>query len=90
MSVFSKQYFKGEYVPDFINEIWGATVSATCQDEDTLIPATARNGILDPGEDFNNSGNIEAGNVATVSPGTVDHRRERLRPGQHDLCSGVR
>jgi len=71
MSVFSKQYFKGEYVPDFINEIWGATVSATCQDEDTLIPATARNGILDPGEDFNNSGNIEAGNVATVSPGTV-------------------
>ncbi|MGB5623245.1 MAG: Ig-like domain-containing protein [Gammaproteobacteria bacterium] len=71
MSVFSKQYFKGEYVADFINEVWVATVSATCQDEDTLIPATARNGILDPGEDFNNSGNIEAGNVATVSPGTV-------------------
>jgi hypothetical protein len=71
MSVFSKQYFKGFYEPDLINEVWSANVQAVCQDEDTLVPATARNGILDPGEDFNNSGNIEAGNVATVSPGTV-------------------
>jgi hypothetical protein len=71
MSVFSKEYYKGFYQADLINEVWVANRQATCQDEDTLVPATARNGILDPGEDFNNSGNIEAGNVATVSPGTV-------------------
>ncbi len=71
MSVFSKDYYKGYYVPDVINDLWVPNYQATCQDEDTLVPATARNGILDPGEDFNNSGSIEAGNVATVSPGIV-------------------
>lgn len=71
MSVVSKDYYKGYYEADVINDLWVPNYQATCQDEDTLVPATARNGILDPGEDFNNSGNIEAGNVATVSPGTV-------------------
>jgi len=71
MSVVSTDYYKGYYEADVINDLWVPNYQATCQDEDTLVPATARNGILDPGEDFNNSGSIEAGNVATVSPGTV-------------------
>ena len=48
------------------------TISATsvaCQDEDTLgVPAFQRNGILDPGEDYNGSGRLEAGNIAAVTP----------------------
>lgn len=48
------------------------TVSGTsqaCQDEDTLgLPAYQRNGILDPGEDYNSNGRLEAGNIATVTP----------------------
>ncbi len=30
--------------------------------------ANQRNGILDPGEDYNSNGRIEAGNIATVTP----------------------
>lgn len=37
-----------------------------CFDEDTN-----RNGVLDPGEDLNNSGLIEAGNIAAVAPSNV-------------------
>lgn len=38
-----------------------------CMDEDINVnPLYNRNGVLDPGEDFNGSGKIEAGNVATV------------------------
>ena len=48
------------------------TISATsfgCQDEDTLgVPAFQRNGILDPGEDYNGNGRLEAGNIASVTP----------------------
>jgi hypothetical protein len=66
LSVFSKQYFKGIYVADAIASVWVATVTAVCTDEDTN-----RNGQLDPGEDFNNSGSIEAGNVAAITPGSV-------------------
>ncbi len=71
MSVFSKEYYKGSYTQNFISELWEPNTAVTCQDEDTLVPASARNGILDPGEDFNNSGSIEAGNVSTISPGSV-------------------
>jgi hypothetical protein len=40
-----------------------------CQDEDTLgLPAYQRNGILDPGEDYNSNGRLEAGNIAAVTP----------------------
>ncbi|RMF96433.1 MAG: hypothetical protein D6727_08285, partial [Gammaproteobacteria bacterium] len=39
-----------------------------CQDEDSVPGPGFRNGILDAGEDFNGSGKIEAGNVASVSP----------------------
>ncbi|MBX5463142.1 MAG: Ig-like domain-containing protein [Steroidobacteraceae bacterium] len=41
----------------------GTQVNATCADEDAN-----RNGLLDPGEDFNSSGRIEAGNIVTVTP----------------------
>ena len=40
-----------------------------------------RDGILDPGEDFNNSGRIEAGNIASISP-CRRHRCQRLRQAQ--------
>jgi hypothetical protein len=40
--------------------------STGCFDEDTN-----RNGVLDPGEDLNGSGRIEAGNIATVTPNNV-------------------
>lgn len=66
MSVFSKRYFKGLYQADAVASLWVATIAATCDDEDVN-----RNGQLDPGEDFNNSGSIEAGNVATVAPGSI-------------------
>jgi hypothetical protein len=46
----------------------GKAGSAGCTDEDTN-----RNGILDtvPFEDANGSGQLEAGNIATVSPGSI-------------------
>ncbi len=66
LSVFSKQYFKGFYQADPIASLWVPVLTAICTDEDTN-----RNGQLDPGEDFNNSGSIEAGNVAAVTPGSV-------------------
>jgi len=66
LSVFSKNYFKGIYIADAIASVWVATINAVCVDEDTN-----RNGQLDPGEDFNNSGSIEAGNIAAVTPGSV-------------------
>jgi hypothetical protein len=47
------------------NDLWG------CQDEDTLVAATAHNGILDPGEDLNGNGKLDAGNIALVSPATI-------------------
>lgn len=66
LSVFSKQYFKGFYQADPIASVWVPVIAAICTDEDTN-----RNGQLDPGEDFNNSGSIEAGNVAAITPGSV-------------------
>lgn len=64
LTVFSKNYIKGMYVAGA--DSWIATPSVICPDEDAN-----RNGQLDPGEDLNDSGNIEAGFVAAVSPGTV-------------------
>jgi len=51
---------------------WTARPDATCQNEDTLIPGpdTELNGIIDTGEDINNNGQLEPGNVASVY-GTV-------------------
>jgi hypothetical protein len=57
----------------FANGSWSNYNSPvyTCTDEDTLVPATARNGQLDVGEDFNNNGRLDVGNVALASPATA-------------------
>jgi hypothetical protein len=63
VSILSDFYMKGFRVFPLGASGWTTTVIATCPDEDIN-----RNGILDPGEDFNLSGQIEANNIATVSP----------------------
>lgn len=65
LSILSERYHKGLRVAG--QNAWSTQINATCVDEDTLIPATSRNGVLDPGEDENGSGRIEAGNIATVT-----------------------
>jgi hypothetical protein len=69
LSVLSARYWEG-------TRVWNGVIWDTphvppegCQDEDALTgdPNYDRNGILDPGEDFNQSGNIEAGNRALVA-----------------------
>jgi hypothetical protein len=64
MSVLSKQYFKGFRV--LAGSGWGTSITATCADEDIN-----HNGVLDAGEDFNNSIKIEAGNIAAVVPASI-------------------
>lgn len=75
VSAVSKAYWKGYYVIDDTTNQWAVVRTsrdpdtgnlAACRDEDLN-----RNGILDVGEDRNGSGRIEAGNVASVAPGTV-------------------
>lgn len=79
LRVLSDIYFKGFRSP--AGTSWGTTYTVVagspgtvnggqgCQDEDTLgVAANQRNGILDPGEDYNGNGRIEAGNIATVTP----------------------
>jgi hypothetical protein len=67
------RFFKGIYVAlrepltdAFIQ--WVPEVSAVCVNEDLLTgtPTKDRNGILDDGEDLNNDGELDPGNVATV------------------------
>ena len=64
LSILSDRYMKGNWTPALTS--WQQNILQVCNDEDVN-----RNGILDPTEDFNSSGMLEAGNVATVSPGTV-------------------
>ena len=57
-------YAKGIWVmvpnePDF--EYWAPQASAFCQNEDANL-----NGVRDPGEDFNNDGQLTPGNVVTA------------------------
>lgn len=60
--ILSNAYWKGFWFYDVIAGGWVQSVTAgPCADEDVN-----RNGQLDPGEDFNNSGRIEAGNIATA------------------------
>lgn len=62
LSVLPTRYYKGFYV---IPEDGGDPVpfyAFTCDNEDAI----PRNGVLDQGEDFNNSTILEPGNVATV------------------------
>lgn len=67
LSLLSERYNKGNWVLPLAGD-WqqNITTSPACFDEDVN-----RNGILDAGEDFNGSGEIEAGNVAAVVPGSV-------------------
>lgn len=71
MSVLTDRYLKGTRV--FANGSWSSYANPVynCQDEDTLVPATARNGQLDPGEDADNDGRIDVGNIALASPSQV-------------------
>jgi hypothetical protein len=71
LRILSERYYKGFRVLATAPATgWDTSYSVIggCQDEDTLAPGGARNGVLDPGEDFNNSGRLEAGNIATVTP----------------------
>lgn len=45
------------------DEFWAKVAEAVCPDEDADL-----NGILDPAEDLNTSGQLEAGNIALVAP----------------------
>ena len=78
MSVISVRYVKGFYYANVPADAWFSFSRVRCDDEDTN-----RNGFLDIGEDFNGTGQIEAGNVATVSPGNF--LTDSLGEGQVDL-----
>jgi len=58
----TRDYQTGTWAGKYLNPVY------TCQDEDTLVPVTARNGQLDPNEDFNNNGRLDVGNIALVTP----------------------
>ena len=66
-SVLSEFYVEGVRVWDLVTSSWVSPGTA-CLDEDILTgnPSYDRNGVLDPGEDNNNNGRIEAGNIATA------------------------
>ena len=66
VSIVSDNYLKGSRA--FVNGSWTGynPVFGPCLDEDVN-----RNGQLDPGEDFNSSGRLEAGNIALVTPSSV-------------------
>lgn len=67
VTVKSERYGKGVRAYDDVAEAWGFGAGfALCLDEDANL-----NGVLDAGEDFNTSGFLEAGNIATVTPGNV-------------------
>lgn len=65
--ILSDAYYKGFWFYDALASAWVQNVTAgPCIDEDI----NNRNGVLDPGEDLNGSGRIEAGNIATVASQT--------------------
>jgi hypothetical protein len=68
LSILSVTYLKGVWVADLLNDLWytQSTTPTPCADEDVN-----HNGVLDAGEDFNASGQIEAGNIALVAPGSA-------------------
>jgi hypothetical protein len=60
--ILSNAYYKGFWFFDLLASAWVQNVTAgPCADEDVN-----RNGVLDAGEDANNSNRIEAGNIATA------------------------
>jgi hypothetical protein len=75
LSALSWDYIKGHRVAG--TSSWTTQINATCINEDRVTgnPAFDFNGILDPGENQNGNNNsgvpsMEAGNIATVTPGT--------------------
>ncbi|HZX22802.1 MAG TPA: Ig-like domain-containing protein [Woeseiaceae bacterium] len=64
MRVQSDFYYKGFWFYDNVASQWvqDVTTPGGCEDEDEN-----RNGVLDPSEDDNGNGTLEAGNVATVA-----------------------
>jgi hypothetical protein len=71
ISAVSKEYWKGLYFIDSTTNTWAVQYTPIADPQPCADEDANRNGILDAGEDFNNSGRIEAGNVSSVSPGTV-------------------
>ncbi len=67
-SVLTDRYLKGTRLFATSGGWSNYSSPSTCQDEDTLVPATSRNGQLDPNEDFNNNGRLDVGNIALVTP----------------------
>jgi hypothetical protein len=61
LSLHSTHYLKGYWTPDAVNDVWVATTTVTCDDEDVNT-----NGVLDAGEDFNGNLHVEAGNIASI------------------------
>ena len=77
LTLIPTRFYKGERLPfsdgatpPVLTGPVFAYPTATCLNEDSLIPATSFNGVLDLGEDLNGNGTLEPGNVASVS-GTV-------------------
>jgi hypothetical protein len=85
LSLTATEYYKGQWIlidtsnpPDGTADAWGQRVDTdadgtgdttpikTCANEDTDL-----DGVLDTGEDTDGDGNLEPGNPAGVSPGTV-------------------
>jgi hypothetical protein len=69
IGILSDFYGKGQWNFPEGAQAWVQDMVIVCMDEDSdLSSPDSRNGILDPGEDNNNSGRIEAGNIATATP----------------------
>ena len=66
LEVIPTQFGKGSYSFSDPPGRWVQNRSATCTNEDTN-----RNGLKEPGEDKDNDGKLEPGNVATLSSQTV-------------------
>lgn len=77
LSALSWDYIKGYRALPPVSGNWFTQPNVTCTNEDRITgnPAFDFNGILDPGENQNGNNNsgvpsMEAGNIATVTPGT--------------------
>ncbi len=77
LSVIPTRYGKGRLRLDLdiIPPLWILPDPPTfCPNEDTLLGSASAgylNGILNAGEDFNNNGRLDPGNVAVAAPGSV-------------------